>query len=186
MRKMMTLLFALVTATEAQTWNVSGGFTDQFFGCLRTKGGTVECTLTSTYSGPLDTAGSSFFAGSTKAFTPDGLAVSATSSAVAGKPGNAYATNVAYKNIPVKVVYTFNYPHALNFIRTLMMNKGTIQNVTIAGSSVPVAGSTTSASAVQLGTTQAVVGGKAYTINLTNCKLSSGIYTCTSTLVPLH
>ncbi|UWX64772.1 hypothetical protein [Deinococcus rubellus] len=182
-----TLLALLLTASaQAQTWTVSGSFTNQFLGCVRTPGGSVQCTMTSTYIGAQTQAAAYFFASSTKAFTPDGQAIEASSSSVAGKPSSAFSTNVSYKDVPVKVVYTFPYPHALNTISMLMIDTGTIRNVAITPSSPTAASSSAALPAIQLGTTQAVVGGKAYTISLTNCKLNSGNYTCTSTLVPLH
>lgn len=185
MRRTTLLALLLTASAQAQTWSVSGSFTNQFLGCIRTPGGSVQCTIISTYIGAQTQASALFFAASTKAFTPDGQAIQASSSSVAGKPNDAYSTNVSYRDVPVKVVYTFPYPHALNTISMLMIDTGTIRNVAIS-TSVPAAVPNAASPAVQLGTTQAVVGGKAYTISLTNCKLNSGNYTCTSTLVPLH
>ena len=185
-RLALYLILTLTGTAGAQTWTLDGPFTDQLLGCVRTAIGTVACTITSTYTGPQETRPGLFFASNSQAFTPEGRAISATTTAVADKPADPYSTIVAYKNIAIKVVYTFDYPKKFNTIRALYIDKGKLENVPINSGNAAAMPSTPQTAPVNLGSTQAVVGGKAYTITLTNCKASSGSYVCTSTLQPLR
>lgn len=87
-----------------------------------------------------------------------------------------------FGGVPVSVHVLFKVPKSMTSFRAMSVDGTRFANVAIRGAT----GAAPSAPApVKLPNTQAVIGGKAYTISFANCKpAASGAYTCSSTVTP--
>lgn len=134
MKKFVLFAFFSVASAGAQAWNPGGPFRDEFLGCARLSSGAVECSVKSQYTGNTSSfPGAEYFAQDTHAQTPDGRIITARRSAIQGIDISRMPITV-FRNTPVTVVYTFDYPTSISQIRVLSIDGGVLRDVAIKGS----------------------------------------------------
>lgn len=161
---------------RAQTWKDDLG-TYQLRSCYTVKEG-VRCdffyTMTAKANERVYFDFSAF-----EAVSQDGQTVMPSAVAAAG---GAFQDRIGpeisvYKGAPVPVSVLFALPSTTRTLRVLAVNKEAATNVpvaTVAGAARPVV--TTPAPAAQVPT--------GFSLVLSDCKVTSGVYTCTATLTP--
>ncbi|MEF2278361.1 hypothetical protein V3W47_08605 [Deinococcus sp. YIM 134068] len=185
MKSRMGMVALLVGATvgNAQSWQ--GGHGQYQLGACYSVSTGVRCDLT--YTLQEDQNQLQFNTDLFETTTTDGKTLKASKVAAAGGTLDSRTGFISmYRNVPVKVSVLFAIPTTTTSLRVLTIENIPWENIPVRNPSVPGPSTTPvpAGAAVNLGTTQAVVGGKAYTVSLTHCKLNAGKYVCTATVTP--
>lgn len=151
-------------------------------GCAFTQAG-LQCDLTFT---PGSDDRYFFDTGKFHVVTPDGVPVVARQVKAAGGGWTNSTTSwiTSYQGLAYQVSVLFDVPKTTRSLPVFSAYGSTLRNVMIGGAATPPA-TTPPAPTLNLPATQAVIGGKAYTISFTNCAASgNGAFTCRSVLTP--
>lgn len=185
MRKQLVMAAAIVlSAGVAGAQKISGTSTKGSFalkGCSFIQEG-LQCDLTYT---PAEDGSYYFSSYDFHVVTPDGVPVQGYWVKAAGGQWQSNNTGsiISYAGVNYQVSLLFKVPKTTRSLTVFSAYGGTLRNVAIGGATTAVP--TPSSPSVNLPTTQAFIGGKAYTVSFTNCKLNSaGAYVCTSTVTP--
>lgn len=180
--KKITAMIAVATVLLSHAHAQGAKATWRVAECYHTEKDGVLCTMTFTPSS--DVSG--------EYWRPTDFAVASSSGNTAlgnwikigDGDWNAYWSNPTdyFGGVPVSVHVLFNVPKSMTIFRAMSVDGTRFTNV-------PIRGATGAAAAapapVKLPNTQAVIGGKAYTISFTNCKpAASGAYACSSVVTP--
>ncbi|MFC6617108.1 hypothetical protein [Deinococcus radiophilus] len=118
----------------------------------------------------------SFYTSYFKVFTPDGTSMEADKVSFAGNTLNTYRSNQEIiAGVPVKVQAYFNIPASTPMFRALEIDGKRLENVPIRSGAAARPGTPTTLPA------PAVTG---FDLQLSNCAVNRGVYTCTATLTP--
>ena len=185
-----TLAFASGAAAQSSTWNGTDG-THRFLGCYLSSDDTTIVLCDETYTLTKDES-LSYEArpNDTLYYTASGAQGSAYAVSVAG---SEYFTDLAHatsvKDVPVRVSYAIKVPNGLMSFPAILMEQHRVNNVVISKNgapsmvpATPVAQVPVPRPTVPAPTPNTSVTG--FNIQLTNCKVSAGVYTCTATLTP--
>lgn len=151
-------------------------------GCAFNEEG-LQCDLTFT---PGQDRNYAFSVSDFHVVTPDGVPVRANKVKVAGSRWDPNYVNsvTSYKGVGYQVSLMFNVPRTTRSLAVFSAEGSTLRNVTIGGAATTPA-PTPSAPTLTFPNTQAVIGGKAFTISFNNCAVSTnGTFTCRSVLAP--
>lgn len=176
-KALTTVAVALLASAGAQTWSDDLG-TYQLRGCYIVKDG-VRCDLSFTLTAKANEK-VFFNVGDFEAVSPAGTTVNpaATSAGGGAFQGIYVASQVsAYKGVPIPLAVVFDLPTDTRSLRVLAVKKVAATNVPVASSAGAARPNvTTPAPSVQVPT--------GFSLDLSNCKVNTGVYTCTATLTP--
>ena len=180
MRKNLKMVAVLAAATlsavaGAQSWEDQNG-TYTLKGCFSAQGN-VQCDLTFT----LTKQGNSSFTytnSNIQFFTTDGQTGSAYKVSLAGRSFTYQDTINIVQDVPIKFSFTLPLSANTKVIRAVVIAGKRLDNVPVSGN-----GSTAPAPVVSVPNNGGTPNG--FQVMFSNCKLSSGMYTCTATLTPV-
>ncbi|GGR11259.1 hypothetical protein GCM10008957_24970 [Deinococcus ruber] len=119
-------------------------------------------------------------------YTADGTTGNAYSISLAGSGFTSKTTATAVNGIPAKTTYYLRIPSGTSSLPAIVLLGHRINNVIIsktgAPSMTPVAAAPAPRPTIPTPTPNVALTG--FNIQLTNCKVNAGVYTCTATLTP--
>ncbi|UQN06496.1 hypothetical protein [Deinococcus sp. QL22] len=192
MRKLIAMAAAIVlgaNGASAQTWDfsiVNDDFSGTFKGCKRLDPTTVSCSINLSYAERYDYTKSQVSYQIARLVSPTGKEIYPVRTTV----GDLQLDNSQrtwnyfsfYRGVPVLATFVFK-GYTDNSVARFYIGTGYLSDVPVqpatAESPVPPV------TPMKFPSTQAVIGGKAFTVSFANCKATvSGAYTCSSTVTP--
>ncbi|GGM52187.1 hypothetical protein GCM10008956_30340 [Deinococcus arenae] len=149
--------------------------------CYHTEKDGVLCTMT--YTPGSDVSGEYWRPTNFAVASSTGATVNGSWIKIADGEWNEYWSQPTdyFGGVPVSVHVLFKVPQSMTVFRAMSVNGTRFANVPIRGA----IGAPAAPAPIKLPNTQAVIGGKAYTISFTSCKpAASGAYACSSTVTP--
>jgi len=174
---MVAAVLGLSGATEAQTWETEKG---QYAlrGCYTARDAVLcDLTYTLTKDASLDFLVNP---GRVQTFTVDGATNLAEGISFGG--GQFYDSNYVpstrvVQGVPIKITVKLNVPVGTRVLRALLFDGKRLDNVAVSSGNAPAP--------VAVSTPAPNVGvPSGFQMQLSNCKVSAGTYTCTATLTP--
>lgn len=172
---------------NGNSWHTSdNNWTGSFNGCASKGNGLVDCTFTETYVGPNNTKGGQWTPPGMIIVLNGGQEIRAKEITLAGERSSGTRFITTYQNMPIPSVWHFKLPGNLAVIPRLVYGKAIFSNVPVKGVAAAPAPVAPSNAGSTLPSTQAVIDGKAFTLNFANCRASGAGYVCSTQINPVR